>query len=66
MKENFNNKRKRIKEVFFNISTLEENNYLNINYVFLDNLNFNIYLLNIDLDDYNIFNIINKLLKYVI
>ena len=51
-----------MKEVFFNIFTLEKNNYLNVNYVFLDDLNFNIYLLNVDLDDYNILDTTNKYL----
>ena len=62
IEKSFNNKRKYIEKISFNIFTLEKNNYLNINYIFLDNLNTNIYLLNVDLNNYNILDIINKYL----
>ena len=58
-KKKFNNKRKRVKKVLFNIFILKKNNYLNVNYIFIKKLDFNIYLLNTSLNNYNIFNIIN-------
>ena len=58
-KKDFNNKRKRVKKALFNIFALEKNNYFNINYIFIKELNFNIYFLNIILNNYNIFDIIN-------
>ena len=54
------NKRKRIEETLFNIFPLEKNNYFNINYIFLKNLNSNIYLQNINFDNFNIFDTSNK------
>ena len=52
--ELLSNKRKRIKETSFNISTSEENDYLNVNYIFLKKLNSIIYYSNIDSNDFNI------------
>ena len=64
---NFNNikksssiKRKRIKKTLFNISILEKNKYLNINYIFLKELNLIIYYISSNLNIFNIFNIINN------
>ena len=64
---NFNNikkspniKRKRIKKTLSNISTLEKNKYLNINYTFLKELNLIIYYINLNFNDFNILNIINN------
>ena len=64
---NFNNigeslsiKRKRIEEALFNTSTLKKNKYLNINYIFLKELNFTIYYINPSLNDFNILNITNN------
>ena len=48
------NKRKRIEETSFNVSALGKNDYLNINYVFLEELNFIIYYSNINSNDFNI------------
>ena len=48
------NKRKRIEETLFNIFALEENDYFNINYIFLKKLNSSIYLSNINLDNFRI------------
>ena len=48
------NKRKRIEETSFNVSALEENDYLNVNYVFLKELNFIIYYSNVNSNDFNI------------
>ena len=53
-KKEDSNKRKRLKETFFNSFALEENKYLNINYIFLEKLNLSIYLSNISLDNYKI------------
>ena len=53
----FNNKRKRVKKTSFNASASKKNNYLNINIIFINELNFNIHILS---NDYNILNIINK------
>ena len=58
-KKDFNNKYKRIKKVLFNIFILEKNNYLNINYIFIEKLDFNIYFSNIISNNYNILNIID-------
>ena len=64
---NFNNieeslsiKRKRIKEVFFNVFTLEENKYLNINYIFLKELDLTIYYIDLSFNNFNILNITNN------
>ena len=59
-KEGLNNKRKWIKKTLFNVFVLKKNNYLNVNYIFIEKLDFNIYLLNIISDDYNILDIINQ------
>ena len=48
------NKRKRIEETSFNVSALEKNDYLNVNYVFLKKLNFIIYYSNVNSNDFNI------------
>ena len=48
------NKRKRIEETSFNVSASEKNDYLNINYIFLKELNFIIYYSNINSNDFNI------------
>ena len=48
------NKRKRIEETSFNASASEKNDYLNINYIFLKELNFIIYYSNINSNDFNI------------
>ena len=53
------NKRKRIEETSFNVSALEENDYLNVNYVFLKKLNFIIYYSNINSNDFNILDAVN-------
>ena len=67
------NKRKRIEETSFNVSASEENDYLNINYIFLKKLNFIIHYLNINSNDFNILNaaddqvinlIVTKALEY--
>ena len=58
--KNFNNKYKRVEKILFNVFILKKNNYFNINIMFINELNFNIYILNIVLNNYNIFNIINK------
>ena len=49
--KNFNNKYKRIEKNLFNIFILKKNDYFNNNFI---------YFLNINLNDYNIFDIINK------
>ena len=53
-------KRKGIKKIFFNVFTLEKNKYLNINYIFLEELNLIIYYINLNFNNFNIFNIINN------
>ena len=55
--KSFNNKRKRVKEILFNAFILKKNNYFNVNIIFIDELNFNIYILS---NDYNILDIIDK------
>ena len=64
---NFNNigeglsiKRKRIEEAPFNASTLGEDKYLNINYIFLKELNSTIYHIDPSLDDFNILDAANN------
>ena len=52
--EFLSNKRKRIEETSFNISTPEKNDYLNVNYVFLKELNFIIHYSNVNSNDFNI------------
>ena len=49
-----NNKRKRIEETSFNVSASEENDYLNVNYIFLKELNFTMYYSNVNSNDFNI------------
>ena len=56
-KKNFNNKRKRVEKILFNVFISEKNNYFNINIIFINELNFNIHIF---LNNYNIFNAINK------
>ena len=56
-KKNFNNKRKRIKKVLFNVFISEKNDYFNVNIIFINKLNFNIYIF---LNNYNILDIIDK------
>ena len=53
-------KRKRIKEVLFNISILEKDKYLNINYIFLKELNLIIYYINSNFNNFNILDIANN------
>ena len=53
------NKRKRIEETSFNVSASEENDYLNVNYVFLKELNFIIYYSNVNSNDFNILDAAN-------
>ena len=48
------NKRKRIEETSFNVSTSEKNDYLNVNYVFLKELNFIMHYSNVNSNDFNI------------
>ena len=48
------NKRKRIEETSFNVSASEKNDYLNINYIFLKELNFIMHYSNINSIDFNI------------
>ena len=48
------NKRKRIEETSFNASASGENDYFNVNYVFLKELNFIIYYSNVNSNDFNI------------
>ena len=48
------NKRKRIEETSFNVSASEKNDYLNVNYVFLKELNFIMHYSNINSNDFNI------------
>ena len=60
IKKGFSIKRKYIKLIFFNIFTLEKNKYLNINYIFLKELDLIIYYINSNSNDFNIFNIINN------
>ena len=48
------NKRKRIEEASFNASAPEEDDYLNVNYIFLKELNFIMYYSNINSNDFNI------------
>ena len=48
------NKRKRIEETSFNVSASEENDYLNINYAFLKELNSIMHYSNINSNDFNI------------
>ena len=48
------NKRKRIEETSFNVSASEKNDYLNVNYVFLKELNFIMYYSNVNSNDFNI------------
>ena len=56
IKKSLNIKRKRIKEISFNASILEKNKYFNINYIFLKELNLFIYYIDLNLDNFNIFN----------
>ena len=67
------NKRKRIEETSFNASASEKNDYLNINYIFLKELNFIIHYSNINSNDFNILDaaddqvinlIVTKVLEY--
>ena len=60
IEESFNIKYKRIKEIFFNIFILKKNKYLNINYIFLEKLNLTIYYINLNFNNFNIFNIIDN------
>ena len=53
------NKRKRIEETSFNASVSEENDYLNINYIFLKKLNFIMHYSNINSNDFNILDAAN-------
>ena len=53
------NKRKRIKETSFNVSASEENDYLNVNYVFLKKLNSIMHYSNINPNDFNILDAAN-------
>ena len=53
------NKRKRIEETSFNVSASEKNDYLNVNYVFLKELNFIMHYSNINPDDFNILDAAN-------
>ena len=53
------NKRKRLKETLFNPFASEENKYLNVNYVFLEELNSSIHLSDISPDNYKILNAAN-------
>ena len=48
------NKRKRIEETSFNASAPEKNDYLNVNYIFLKELNFIMHYSNINSNDFNI------------
>ena len=48
------NKRKRIEETSFNASASEENDYLNVNYVFLKELNSIMHYSNVNSNDFNI------------
>ena len=48
------NKRKRIEETSFNVSASEKNDYLNVNYIFLKELNFIMYYSNVNSNDFNI------------
>ena len=48
------NKRKRIEETSFNVSTSRENDYLNVNYIFLKKLNSIMHYSNINSNDFNI------------
>ena len=52
--EFLSNKRKRIEETSFNVSASEKNDYLNINYIFLKELNSIIHYSNINSNDFNI------------
>ena len=52
--ELLSNKRKRIEEASFNISASEKDDYLNVNYIFLKELNFIMYYSNINSNDFNI------------
>ena len=48
------NKRKRIEETSFNVSASEKNDYLNVNYIFLKELNFIMHYSNVNSNDFNI------------
>ena len=48
------NKRKRIEETSFNASASEKNDYLNVNYIFLKELNFIMHYSNVNSNDFNI------------
>ena len=48
------NKRKRIEETSFNVSASKKNDYFNINYIFLKELNFIMHYSNINSNDFNI------------
>ena len=67
------NKRKRIEETSFNVSASEENDYFNINYIFLKELNSIMHYSNINSNDFNILDatddqvinlIVTKVLEY--
>ena len=67
------NKRKRIEETSFNASASEKNDYLNINYIFLKELNFIMHYSNVNSNDFNILDaaddqvinlIVTKVLEY--
>ena len=53
------NKRKRIEETSFNASALGKNDYLNINYIFLKELDFIMYYSNVNSNDFNILDAVN-------
>ena len=53
------NKRKRIEETSFNVSASEKNDYLNVNYIFLKELNFIMHYSNINSNDFNILDAID-------
>ena len=60
IKESLSIKRKCIKKTLFNAFILEENKYLNINYIFLKELDLIIYYINLSFNNFNIFDIINN------
>ena len=54
------NKRKRLEEALFNSFALGEDEYLNVNYAFLEELDSSMYLPDISLDDYKILGVADQ------